>query len=155
VILSRVLVASLCIATISFCCFSFELVPPSLVGPTVPIIGEYFLGTTGRSGLALYRGPYKGPYDPQKGMVLGYDTVVPHSVARIGWDKEFILVERHPLGPWIYDEPDSDNPRWYIIIPRRSLVFSDLSYESFLMQRERLGIPDTIRMRETAEVYGY
>jgi len=152
VIIIRILIAPFVAAGVILCCCgpAAELVPVYLERTPVQIVGGYSIGIPRGGGLQLYQ----APYDPGDGMGLAYHAAVEQSVVKIGWNEDFILVERHPLGHWIRDQPDSSHPEWYIVDVSTGLVQCSYSYDAFLRSREKLGVPDTIEMRDAREVYG-
>jgi hypothetical protein len=139
-------------ATLLCCCpFSWERASPPFDGTPVEIVGGYLIGRSVFNGLQLYAPPepYYGDYD------VTYRTIVYSEVARIGWDQDFILVERHPFNRAMDNAPDSSNPEWYIIVVSTGEVHSDLSYERFLSLREQLAIPENIEMWSAHEIYAH
>ncbi len=120
-----------------------------MVGDPIELSGGYSLGTILLGGLKLYEPSYVLEGDT----TVKYPIVVDQAVVRIGWNEDFILAERHPLGHWIGDKPDSDHPAWYIVVVSTGEVHSSYSYDAFLHLREEFGIPDTIEMRDAREVY--
>ena len=75
------------------------------------------------------------------------------TVVRIGWDDEFILVERHPLEPWMTDQPDSSHREWYLVVVSTGDARFSRSYDRFLGFMTEEGVPDTIEMRDARQVF--
>ena len=153
-ILIRLLVTPFVIAaTFLCCCFccepAAEVLPAILDRERVDIVGRYSLGGSLGVGLQLY----EPPYDPHDGMGLAYHAVVEQTVVTIGWDEDFILVERHPPRVTLLHEPSTWHPEWYIVVVSRGEVHAAPSYDEFLRLREHLGVPDTIEMRDARDVY--
>lgn len=149
-LVARALGTPLIIAAFSFCCFAAELVPPMLERDPVNIVGGYSLGRVRLGGLELYG----TPYEPADGIGIAYPTVVEQEIVRIGWNRDFILMEQHPLGHTSRATPDASNAKWHIVDVTTGRTYRYLSYEDFLLMREKLGIPDAIEMRSAHEVYG-
>lgn len=151
-IVARVLITPFVIAGIILCCCCMgpwaETVPVYVERTPIPIVGPYSLGRPMLCGLELYR-----PSDPDLGETGAYHVLVHEAVVTIGWDDEFILVERHPQGLTSDDKPVSPQPEWYIIVVSTGLVDCSYSYDAFLRMREEFGVPDTIEMRDARQVY--
>jgi len=155
VILIRALVTPFVIAAAFLCCCcccepAAEVLPALLERERVHIVGGYSLGGWRGSGLELY----EPPYDPMDGAGLAYDGVVEQTVVTIGWDEDFILIERHPPRVTFLHEPSTWHPEWYIVVVSTGEVQSRGSYDAFIRLREELGVPDSIEMRDAREVYG-
>jgi len=73
-------------------------------------------------------------------------------VVNIGWDEDFILIERHEL---IDDFPEqySSHPLWYALVVSTGEVQSAYTHDEFVHLRKEMGIPDTIEMRDARQVY--
>jgi hypothetical protein len=149
VIIIRSLATTLVFATISLCCFAAETVPVYVERTPVDIVGGYSLGRTPLGGLQLY----EPPYDPQDGLGLAYHAVAEQAVVSIGWNEDFIVAERHPLGYVLGDRPDSSHPEWYVVVVSTGEVRTSYSYDRFLNLRAELGVPDSIEMRDARKVY--
>ena len=153
-ILTRALIAPFVIAAIVLCCCCMgpwaETVPIYVERTPIPIVDPYSLGRCMWCALELYR-----PSAPDLGEGGTYHVLVDGAVVRIGWDDEFILIERHPLPPdyAMTDKPDSAHPEWYIIIVSTGEVRTSRSYDRFLDLRAELGVPDSIEMRDARKVY--
>jgi hypothetical protein len=151
-IIARALVTPFVIAGITLCCCCMgpwaETVPVYVERTPVDIVGGYSLGRPMLSGLELYR-----PSDPDLGESGAYHVLVHEAVARIGWDDEFILVERHPQGTTFDDKPVSPHPEWYVVVVSTGEVRTSYSYDRFLDLRAELGVPDSIEMRDARKVY--
>lgn len=147
--LTRTATLSLSLIAILFCCFASELVPVSVERPPVEIAGGYSLGRPTLGGLKLYGKTYKCYDDPS---ATCYPTVVDQSVVKIGWDDNFILIERHPLDTVIFATPDATNPSWFIIILSSNTVYDNLSYEKFTELIKTLKIPE-IELQDAMDVY--
>ena len=144
IILPLTIILSACI-----CGPAAELVPVYVEKPPVEIIAEYSLGKPALGGLRLYGKAYDCRDDPD---ARCYPTVVEQSVVKIGWNDDFILVERHPLDTYILATPDSTSPAWFIIALSSSTVYKDLSYEQFIDLMESLDIPD-FEMHNAMDIY--
>jgi len=154
VIVARALVTPFVIGAVFLCCFAAELVPVYLERTPVQIVGGYSVGRNPLGALQLY----EPPYEPQDEAVrLAYPVVVQEALVRIGWDEDFILVERHPLPPelerTLTDQPDSSRPKWYIVVVSTGEVHTTWSFDKFLTWKAELGVPDTIEMRDARQVY--
>jgi hypothetical protein len=141
-ILVRAVVTPFVIAGILLCCWcccepAAEVLPALLDREQLYIVGGY----------------YEPPHYPTDGTALTYDAVVEQTVVTIGWDEDFILLERHPPRVALLHEPRSWHPEWYIVVVSTGEVHSDLSYDEFLLLREELGVPDSIEMRDASDVY--
>jgi len=147
--LAKTATLSLFIVAIVLCCFASELVPVSVERPPVEIAGGYSLGRSTLGGLKLYGKEYKCHDDPN---ATCYPTVVDQSVVRIGWDDNFILIERHPLDTVIFATPDATNPSWFIIVLSSSKIYDNLSHEKFAELIKTLEIPE-IEMQDAMDVY--
>jgi hypothetical protein len=147
VLVARVLIAPFIIAAVILCCFAAELVPVYVERTPIPIVGPYSLGRCMWCGLELYRSS-----DPDPGEGRTYDVVVGDAVVRIGWDDQFVVAERHPHEP-SPSQPDSAHPEWYIIVVSTGEVHTSYRYETFARAAEKMGVPDTIEMRDARQVY--
>jgi hypothetical protein len=100
--------------------------------------------------LQLYR-----TSDPDWGERGTYHVLVRGAVVRIGWDDEFILVERHPLPleSARTDQPDSSQREWYLVVVSTGDARFSRSYDRFLGFMTEEGVPDTIEMRDARQVF--
>jgi hypothetical protein len=124
-------------------------VPVYVEKTPVEIAGEYSLGKPDLGGLQLYGKAYKCYDDPS---ATCYPTIVEQSVVNIGWDENFILVERHPLDTYIFATPDAANPSWFIIVLSSDTIYDNLSHERFTELIKTLNIPK-IEMQDAMDVY--
>jgi hypothetical protein len=147
--IARNAILSLSIPAITFCCFASELVPLYVEKTPVEIGDGYSLGKPALSGLRLCGIPYACYDDPS---ATCYPTIVEQSVVKIGWDENFILVERHPLETLIFATPDATNPSWFIVVISSGIVYENLSYKVFDELIKTLGIRD-IEMQDALNVY--
>jgi hypothetical protein len=135
---------------VSACCGpAAELVPVYVEKTPVEIVGGYTLGRSALSGLKLYGKAYKCFDDPS---ATCYPTIVEESVVRIGWDEDYILVERHPREAVVFATPDTGNPTWFIVVIASDSVYADLSHEEFTERLDALGVP-RIGMQDAMDVY--
>jgi hypothetical protein len=153
-ILIRALATPFVSAAVLLCCWcccepAAEVLPALLDRELVYVVGGYSLGGPLGVGLQLY----EPPHYPTDGTALTYDAVVEQTVVTIGWDEDFILVERHPPRVAFLHEPRSGHPEWYIVVVSTGEVHSHLSYDEFLLLREELGVADSIEMRDASDVY--
>ena len=147
--LARTATLSLVLVAILSSCFASELVPVSVERSPVEIADGYSLGRPTLGGLKLYGKSYKCYDDPS---ATCYPTVVDQSVIRIGWDDNFILVERHPLDTVIFATPDAENPSWFIVVLSSNTVYDNLPREKFTELIKTLKIPE-IEMQDAMDVY--
>jgi hypothetical protein len=147
--IGRIATLALSLMVIIFCCFATELVPAYVEKTPVEVIDRYSLGKPTGSGLILYGPAYKCQDDPR---ATCYPTVVDQSVARIGWNDDFILVERHPRDTYIFATPDPTIASWYIINLSSGTVYKDLSSEEFSELIEKLEIP-AIELHDPVAIY--
>ena len=73
-------------------------------------------------------------------------------MVKVGWNDDFILVERHPRDTYIFATPDATIASWFIIDLSSGSVYKDLSSEEFSELIATLEIPD-IEMQEPMEIY--
>ena len=154
-ILIRALVTPVVIAVVLLCCCcpAAEVAfPPTMERDPTELTGGYSLGRIFLGGLKLYGPPIVYVVEGQEH--FDYPIIADQAVVKIGWDEDFILAERHPLGNTLGDKPDSSHPGWYIVVVSTGEVQSRYSYDAFLSLREELGVPDSIEMRDAREVYG-
>jgi hypothetical protein len=154
VVIARVLIAPFVIAAIVFCCCccgepAAEVLPALLGRESVHIFGGYSLGGWLGQGLELH-GPLCGLWDE---VGPPYDVVVEPTVVTIGWDQDFILVERRPPRVGFLHEPSTWHPEWYIVVVSTGEVHTSYSYDAFLHLRQDLGVPESIEMRDASDVY--
>jgi hypothetical protein len=154
-IIIRALVASLVITAALQCCCccgepAAEVLPALLRRDRVDIVGGYSLGGWLGDDLELYKPPY---FDPRDGTLLAYEAVVEQTVVTIGWDEDFILIERYPPRVGFLHEPIVRHPEWYIVVVSTGEVQRALSCNEFLRLREQLGVPDSIELHDATEVY--
>jgi hypothetical protein len=147
--MGRIAVLALSLTVIVFCCFAGELLPGYVEKTPVEVIGGYSLGKPTGSGLSLYGPAYQCRDDPR---ATCYPTVVEQSVVKIGWNDDFILVERHPRDTYIFSTPDATIASWFIINLSSGTVYKDLSYEEFSELIAKLEIRD-IELQEPREIY--
>jgi hypothetical protein len=134
----------------SACCGpAAELVPVYVEKTPVEIMGGYMLGKPSSSGLRLYGKQYPCYDDPK---ATCYPTIVEQSIVKIGWNQDYIIVERHPREAVIFATPDARNPTWAIIAVASGAVYRDLSYEELTEHLETLHIPH-IGMQDAMDVY--
>lgn len=145
----RIATLSISLTAMFFCCFALELTHVYVEKTPVEIIDGYSLGKPAKSGLDLYGKAHTCYDDPS---ATCYTPIVKQSVVKIGWDENFILVERHPLDTWIFATPDATNPSWFIIDLSSDTVYDNLSYEKFTELIKTLGVPD-IKMQDAMDVY--
>lgn len=126
-----------------------ELVPVSVEKPPVEVVAGYSLGRPALSGLRLYGKSYQCRDDAD---ATCYPTVVEQSVVKLGWNNDFILVERHPRDPFILATPDATNPSWFIIAISSGTIYKDLPYQQFIDLIESLDIPN-IEMKNAMGIY--
>ena len=146
--MGRIAILALSLVII-FCCFAGELLPGYVEKTPVEVIGGYSLGKPTGSGLSLYGPAYQCRDDPR---ATCYPTVVDQSVVKIGWNDDFILVERHPRDTYIFATPDATIASWFIINLSSGTVYKDLSYEEFSEIIAKLEIRD-IELQEPREIY--
>jgi hypothetical protein len=154
-IITRALVAPFVIAAALQCCCccgepTAEVLPALLRRDRVDIVGGYALGGWLGSGLELHKPPYP---DPRDGTLLAYDAAVEQTVVTIGWDEDFILIERYPPRVGFLHEPTIWHPEWYIVVVSTGEVHRASSCDEFVRLREELGVPDSIEMRDARDVY--
>ena len=126
-----------------------ELVPVSVEKTPVQITGGYSLGRPMLSGLEVYGKSHPCNDDPS---VTCYQTTIDQSVVKIGWDENFIVVERHPRAAVFRATPDATNPSWFIIVVKTNAVYENLSYAQFIKRMETLEIPD-LELLDAMDVY--
>jgi hypothetical protein len=149
-IVIRALVIPFIIAAVLLCCCgpAAEIAfPPTVERHPTELSGGYSLGRVYLGGLELFGPPHVSDE------YFSYSTVVDQAVVRIGWDEDFIVVERHPLGHTIGDQPDSSHPEWHIVVVSTGEVHTTYSYDAFLTLRDQWGVPDSIEMRDASDVY--
>jgi len=132
-----------------FCGPAAELVPVYVEKPPIEIIAGYSLGRPALGGLELYGKAHECRDNPDDKC---YPVVVEQSVVKIGWNDDFILVERHPLDTYILATPDATSPEWFIIILSSSSVHKTGLYEQFNDLKASLNIPD-IEMQNAMDIY--
>jgi hypothetical protein len=115
------------------------LVPVSVERTPVPITGGYTLGRPPRSELKLYDPSYPCFDDPE---ATCYPTVVDEAVVSIGWDSNYIIVERHPRDKVLLATPDSSAASWFIISISTGKTYADLSWEEFTDLRQQLDLSE-------------
>jgi hypothetical protein len=147
--IGRIATLALSLMVIIFCCFAGELLPEYVEKTPVEIIDGYSLGKPTGSGLSLYGPAYTCRDDPR---ATCYPTVVDQSVVRIGWNDDFILVERHPRDTYIFATQDATIASWYIINLSSGTVYKDLSSEEFSELIEKLEIP-AIELQDPMAIY--
>ena len=113
----------------------------------VEIVGGYSLGRPALGGLRLYLPPE--PSDDGQG------SWVEEAIVRIGWNEDFILIERHdlPLRRGLWQPLDFSHPEWHIIVVSTGEGSIRHSHDYFLKERARRGVPDSIEMRDARQVY--
>ena len=147
--IGRIAALAFSLTVIIFCCFAGELLPASVEKNPVEVIDGYSLGKPTGSGLRLYGPAYQCRDDPR---ATCYPTVVDQSVVKIGWNDDFILVERHPRDTYIFSTPDATIASWYIIDLSSGIVYKDLLSEEFSELVATLEIPN-IEMQEPMDIY--
>ncbi len=148
---ARIVILPVTLILIAFCCCgpAWELVPAIVEKTPVKIIDGYSLGKPAGSGLRLYGKSYPCKDDPSAAC---YPTIVEQSVVKIGWNDDFILVERHPLDTYIFATPDAANPSWFIVVLASKKVYRDLPYEEYTELIKTLNVPH-IEMQNAIDVY--
>ena len=147
--IGRIAILAFSLTMIIFCCFASELLPGYVEKTPVEIIDGYSLGKPTGSGLSLYGPAYKCRDDAR---ATCYPTIVDQSVVKVGWNDDFILVERHPRDTYIFATPDATIASWFIIDLSSGSVYKDLSSEEFSEFIATLEIP-AIEMQEPVEIY--
>ena len=116
----------------------------------VEIVGGYSLGRACLYGdLMLYEPPNHPKDHWGEGCVLVFRPVV----VNIGWDEDFILVERYTLLDDLPFEVSKSHPVRYILVVSTGEVRYATSHDEFLHLRKEMGVPDAIEMRDAREVY--
>jgi hypothetical protein len=147
--MSRIATLALSLMLVIFCCFAGELLPAYVEKTPVDVIDGYSLGKPTGSGLILYGPSYKCRDDPR---ATCHPTIVDQSVVKIGWNDDFILVERQPRDTYIFATPDATLASWYIIDLSSGTVYKDLSSEQYSELIAQLEIPD-IEMQAPMDIY--
>jgi hypothetical protein len=148
---ARIFILLLSTIGIVMCCCgpAAELMPVYVEKTPIEIIAGYSLGKPSGGGLEFY-GKQRMCFDDHKSTC--YPPIVEQSVVKIGWNDDFILVERHPRDTYILATPDATNPSWFIIEVSSNTIHSDLSYEKYTELIQTLNIPD-IKMQNAVDVY--
>ena len=141
----------LLLAASASCGPAAELVPVPVEKMPVEIVGGYTLGRPPLSGLKLYRNEHSCDDDPS---ATCYPTIIGESVVKIGWNRDYVVVERHPRQAVIGATPDASNAKWVIIVAASHSVYGNLSYEEFTERLDALRIPHS-GMQDAMDVYKY